>query len=372
VRQAQRGRTVPLQVHWRFCGLHGVPYNLEQMMNEPLTTEQLRQAAARLPRVPLAHLPTPLEDALRFARKFEGPRILIKRDDCTGMVMGGNKTRHNEFLFGEALKQKADVLVWGAGVQSNNCRQTAAACNKLGLECHLYLSRAAHNDDIQGNLLLDHLLGAKVHIIDTPMGPELDDMLLAQAKTLREQGRRPFVWDRVTGRPIAAVSYALCLAELLDQARALGVEPTHVYAAAAGATGAGLAIGKAILGWKGKVRLLCPIRWPWDTPADLADVANRTAVLLGLTHKVSAADIDVSTDYMGPKYGAVTPGGREAMDLLAKTEGILLDPVYTAKAMAGLIDDTRKKRLGPSDVAIFIHTGGTPAIFAYRDELMGR
>jgi D-cysteine desulfhydrase/L-cysteate sulfo-lyase len=208
-------------------------------MTAPLTTDQLRASAAKLPRVPLAHLPTPLEETTRFAKKLGGPRVFIKRDDCTGMVMGGNKTRHNEFLFGEALKQKADCLVWGAGVQSNNCRQTAAACNKLGLDCYLYLSRAAHNDDIQGNLLLDHILGAKVTIIDQPLGPELDDMLLAKAKELQDAGRRPFVWNRVTGRPIAAVSYALCLAELLDQAHALGVEPTHVYAAAAGATGAG-------------------------------------------------------------------------------------------------------------------------------------
>lgn len=342
------------------------------MNPSPLTTDQLRQAAARLPRVPLAHLPTPLEEVERFARKLEGPRIFIKRDDCTGMLMGGNKTRHNEFLFGEALKQKADVLVWGAGVQSNNCRQTAAACNKLGLDCHLFLSRAAHNDDVQGNLLLDHLMGAKVQIIDTPMGPDLDDLLLAKAKELRDQGRKPFVWDRITGRPIAAVSYALCMAEFLDQARARNVEPTHIYCAAAGATGAGLAIGKAILGWKGKVRLLCPIRWPWDTPADIAEVASHTAALLGLPHKVTAADIDISTDYMGPKYGAVTPGGREAMNLLARTEGILIDPVYTAKAMAGLIDDVRQKRLGANDVAVFIHTGGTPAVFAYRDELMAQ
>jgi 1-aminocyclopropane-1-carboxylate deaminase/D-cysteine desulfhydrase-like pyridoxal-dependent ACC family enzyme len=340
------------------------------MPAEFLSADQLRQAAGRLPRVPLAHLPTPLEEAERFTRRLEGPRILIKRDDCTGMAMGGNKTRHNEFLFGEALKQKADCLVWGAGVQSNNCRQTAATCNKLGLDCYLYLSRASHNDDIQGNLLLDHLLGAKIQIIDTPMGPDLDDLLLEKAKELREQGRKPFVWDRITGRPIAAVSYALCLAEILDQARARGIEPTHVYAAAAGATGAGLAIGKAILGWPGKVRLLCPIRWPWDTPADIAEVANHTATLLGLPHRLTAADIDIRDDYMGSKYGVVTAQGREALELLARTEGILLDPIYTAKAMAGLIDDVRQKRLTAPDRAVFIHTGGTPAIFAYRDELM--
>src|SRR5262249_34386303 len=115
-----------------------------------LSPAQLRQAVARLPRVALAHLPTPLEEAPRFSRRLDGPRIVLKRDASTGLLFGGNKTRHNEFLFAEALRQKADVLVWGAGTQSNNCRQTAAACNKLGLECRLYLTRAAHNDDVQG------------------------------------------------------------------------------------------------------------------------------------------------------------------------------------------------------------------------------
>ena len=193
---------------------------------------------------------------------------------------------------------------------------------------------------------------------------------LAKAAELRAQGRRPFVWDRITGRPIAAVSYALCLAEILEQMRALGVEPTHVYAAAAGATGAGLAIGKAILGWPGKVRLLCPIRWPWDTRQKLADVAGRTAALLRLPHRLSRDDVDLREDFIGPAYGAVTPGGWEALRLLATTEGVLLDPVYTAKAMAGLIHDAREGRLGRDDAVVFLHTGGLPAVFAYRDDLL--
>src|SRR5207302_778680 len=217
-------------------------------------------AVARLPRIALAHLPTPLEDAPRFSARLEGPRVLLKRDDCTGMLMGGNKTRHNEFLLAEALRRGADVLVWGAGVQSNNCRQTAAACNKRGLECHLYLTRAAHDDDVQGNLLLDHLMGATIHIADTPLGPELDDLLLARA-----------------------------------------------------------------------------------------EAANRASGLVGLPTRLTATDIDVREAYIGPRYGAVRPAGRGAMGLLARTEGGLLDPAYTAKAMAGLIDDKRAGRLGAKD-----------------------
>src|SRR5262245_52491722 len=156
-----------------------------------LSPEDVRRALAGLPRLSLAHLPTPLDEAPRFAEGIGVGRVLIKRDDCTGMLFGGNKTRHNEFLLADALRHGCDVIVWGAGVQSNNCRQTAAACAKLGLECHLYLTRATHNDDVQGNLLLDHLMGAHVHIIDVPMGPALDDLLLAKADEFRKAGRRP-------------------------------------------------------------------------------------------------------------------------------------------------------------------------------------
>jgi 1-aminocyclopropane-1-carboxylate deaminase/D-cysteine desulfhydrase-like pyridoxal-dependent ACC family enzyme len=342
------------------------------MKHAALSAEEIRRVIARLPRVPLAHLPTPLEEAPRFARRIEAPRIFVKRDDCTGMLFGGNKTRHNEFLLADALRQKADMLVWGAGIQSNNCRQTAAACAKLGLECHLYLTRATHNDDVQGNLLLDYLMGAHVHIVDLPMGPAMDDMLLAKAEEFRAAGRKPYVWNRITGRPIAAVSYVLCLIEIAEQLQRLGVEPSAIYCAAAGATGAGLALGRALLGLPWKVRLICPIRWPWDTPADLAEVANQTAALLGLPQRLTPEEIDIREDYVGPEYGAVTPAGREALDLLARTEGILIDPAYTSKAMAGLIDDVRCQRIEPGKPLVFLHTGGTPAVFAYRDELIAK
>lgn len=340
-------------------------------MTPPLTIADLRQVVSKLPRLDLAHLPTPLEEVPRFAERIGAGRVFIKRDDCTGLLFGGNKARHNEFLLAEALRRGADTIVWGAGVQSNNCRQTAAACCKLGLECRLYLTRAAHNDDVQGNLLLDHLMGAKVEIIDLPMGPELDSFILAKADEARAAGRKPYCWDRVTGRPLAAVSYVLCLAEILEQMRAAGQEPDVICVAAAGATGAGVALGKAVLGFKGSVRLVLPIKWPWKVKDDLADVANATAALLGLPHRVKPEEIEASEDYVGSGYGVITPEGRAAMDLLARTEGILLDPVYTAKAMAALIADVRHKRITPKQTVVFIHTGGLPAIFAYRDELVG-
>lgn len=335
-----------------------------------LTTAELRKCVDKLPRISLAHLPTPLEEVPRFSAQVGKARIFIKRDDCTGLAFGGNKTRHNEFLLAEAQRRGADVIVWGAGVQSNNCRQTAAACAKLGLECRLILSRASHNDDIQGNLLLDHLVGAHVEIVDVPLGPELDDIITKRAEELRAAGRRPYAWDRVHGRPLAAVSYALCLAEIIDQMRARSLEPSAVYASAAGATGAGLALGRTVLGLSCAIRLICPIRWPWNTREDMAELANQTASLLDLPHRFTARDIEATEDYVGPSYGCVTPEGREALGLLARTEGILLDPSYTSKAMAALIHDARHGRFTPNDLVVFIHTGGLPAIFAYRDELL--
>lgn len=335
-----------------------------------LTMTELKSRIGRFPRVDLSHLPTPLEGIPRFAEKIGGVRILMKRDDCTGMLFGGNKTRHNEFVLADALQQGADSVVWGAGIQSNNCRQTAAACAKLGLECRLFLSRGHHGEEIQGNLLLDYLVGAKVQIVDTPIGPELEALLQVKAEETRGAGRRPYCWSRKRALPLAAVSYVMCLAEIVEELERLKIEPAAVYVSSAGSTGAGLALGKLLLGLKCRVRSICPIRWPWDTAADLADIANQAAALLDLPHRLKPDDVEISNDFIGEGYGAMTESGWEAIDLLARTEGILLDPVYTAKAMAGLIHDVRERRIGTGQVAVFVHTGGLPAVFAYHEDLI--
>jgi D-cysteine desulfhydrase family pyridoxal phosphate-dependent enzyme len=340
-------------------------------MNFPvLSPEEVRRAFGALPRLHLAHLPTPLDEVPRFAERIGVGRVLIKRDDCTGMLFGGNKTRHNEFLLADALSRKCDVVVWGAGIQSNNCRQTAAACAKLGLECRLFLSRTTHDDDLQGNLLLDHLVGAHVELVDAPMGEPMLRLLKDRAEQLRTAGRRPYVWEEERGGPLAAVSYLLCMVEILEQVRQRDLMPTAIYASAAGSTGAGLALGRAVLGLPWQVRLIAPIRWPWDTPQKMADVAGRAAALLELPHRLTRDDVNLREDFIGPAYGAVTKESWEALRLLATTEGILLDPVYTAKAMSGLIHDAREGRLGRDDTVLFLHTGGLPAVFAYRDDLL--
>ncbi|HVC94964.1 MAG TPA: D-cysteine desulfhydrase family protein [Pirellulales bacterium] len=335
-------------------------------------TKELRRHVERLPRVELAHLPTPLEELPRFSAALGGPRVLIKRDDCTGLAFGGNKARHNEFLMGQAVAQGAEIVVWGAGVQSNNCRQTAAACAKLGLECRLVLGRGAHSAEVQGNLLLDHLLGAQVEIVEFPIGPKLYEYISAQAAKLRGEGRRVYSWENETVKPLAAVSYTLCVAEMAEQLAQRGDLPSAVYVASAGSTGSGLLLGKAVLGFEPALKIIAPIHWGWDHAQDMAATANRAAGLIGLPARVEPADVETSYDYIGDGYGQASAGGREALDLLARTEGILLDPVYTAKAMAALIDDVRQGRLPSDQPVVFIHTGGTPVLFACRDDVLER
>ena len=329
-----------------------------------LTPADLFAAAGRLPRVPLAHLPTPLEELPRFSRALGGGvRVFCKRDDCTGLLLGGNKARHNEFLLGDAVASGCDVVVWGAGVQSNNCRQTAAACARLGLPCHLLLSRAHGGTDPQGNLLLDYLVGAEVEFVDEPVGPALNARIAAKADTLRRQGHTPYFWQPARVGPPAAVSYAVCVAEIVHQLAALRLTADALYVASSGATGAGVSLGRKLLGVPA-ARMICPMPWPWSIPDAVARDANAAAELMGLPHRLTAADVDADEGHIAPGYGRPSPGGQEALHLLARTEAVLLDPTYSAKGMAGLVADVRAGRFKPGSVLVFIHTGGSPAIFA--------
>lgn len=341
------------------------------MPGPKLSPAEVRHAADRLPRVRLAHLPTPLEDAPRFAEALGGGvRVLVKRDDCTGLVLGGNKARHNEFLLGDAVAKGCDVVVWGAGVQSNNCRQTAAGCAKFGIECRLFLSRGTYRTEPQGNLLLDYLVGAHVEFTDAAIGPELDAVLAAKAEEFRRAGRNPYFWDRPRVVPLAAVSYAVCVAEIAEQLAAMGVKPGALYVSSSGATGAGVVLGKALLGLDYPARLICPMLWPWHIPTALAQDANTAAEFMGLPHRVVPQEIDADESYVAPGYGMPSDAGREAFDLLARTEAILLDPVYTAKALAALIADVRAGKYPPGSTVVFIHTGGVPAIFAEPEKVL--
>ncbi|MFQ5733455.1 MAG: D-cysteine desulfhydrase family protein [Planctomycetaceae bacterium] len=345
-------------------------------MNESAdySPRQLREHVNRLPRFPLGHLPTPLEFAERFSDALGGPRLFLKRDDCTGLLFGGNKTRHNEFLIADALQKGADTFVWGAGVQSNNCRQTAAACVKARLDCHLVLGRgkplsAGEPDRVQGNLLLDHLAGASYEIVSEPVGAELDARIAERADEFKAAGRNVYMWDRDAVKPLAAVSYVLCLLEIVEQAQEQGFTPDALYVCSAGSTGSGLALAAAALGCDFPVRSICPIRWEWDTQTDMCRIANRAAELIGIDTRLKRDDFDITFDYIGPGYGRVSDAGLEAIQRLARAEAVVLDPVYSGKAMAGLIDHVRNNRLAGAANVVFVHTGGTPALFAFTEEL---
>lgn len=333
---------------------------------------QLREAIDRLPRFPLGHLPTPLEYLPRFSEALGGPRVWIKRDDCTGLAFGGNKTRHNEFLIADALEKGTDTIVWGAGLQSNNCRQTAAGCAKAGLDCHLVLGRgkpADGPDPIQGNLLLDHLVGASVEIVDEGVGPGVDKKIALAAERLRGEGRKVYEWDRMTVKPLAAISYMLCTMEILDQAAANDFTVDAAYICSAGSTGAGLSLAAVAMGQEFPIRHITPIVWPWDTQADMVRIANEAAQRLDIETRLELSDIDVSEEYVGPDYGVLTAGCVEAITLLARTEGILLDPSYSGKSMSGLIDHIRQGQFTSDQNVVFVHTGGTPALFVYNEQL---
>jgi 1-aminocyclopropane-1-carboxylate deaminase/D-cysteine desulfhydrase-like pyridoxal-dependent ACC family enzyme len=336
-----------------------------------LTTAALRQAIDRVPRFHLAHLPTPLEPLRNLSRELGGPTIWIKRDDCTGLAFGGNKTRHNEFLIGAALAEGADYFVWGAGVQSNNCRQTVAACAKAGLPIHLVLSRAHISGPVetQGNLLLDHLMGASIEFVDAPVGPALDAIIADRAEQLRQKGHHPFFWNRNPVVPIAAISYVECAVEIAEQCQHEEIEPAAIYVSSCGSTGSGVALGAFALGLTAPVRNIAPLTWPWDTSTDMAEVANDVAERLQLPHRLAASDLDVSEEYIAPGYGTPSADCLEAIQLVARTEAILLDPIYSGKAMAGLIDHVRRGDFSAEENIVFVHTGGTPVLFAMTDLL---
>ncbi len=342
-----------------------------------LSTQTLRTQIAGVPRIPLAHLPTPLELLPRFSQSVSpnGPRIWIKRDDCTGLLFGGNKARHNEFLIADALAKGADLVVWGAGVQSNNCRQTAAACAKVGLDIHLVLGRgkpAIEPDAVQGNLLLDHIVGASIEIVEESIGPMLDQKIAEVAERFRARGRKVYLWDRPVVLPLAAVSYALCMAEIVEQSSANGFEPAAVYVSSSGSTGAGVALGAKALGVTFPVKSIAPMIWPWDSRQELSATANQAAELIGIETRLTPDDILFMGDYLGPGYGQPSDAGIEAMTLLARTEGLLVEHVYTAKALSGLIDHIRGGQFRADQDVVFVHTGGTPAIFAEAEMLAER
>ena len=328
---------------------------------------ELRRRLNALPRFHLTDLPTPLQELPNLTRRLGGPRLLMKRDDLTQSGLGGNKNRKFQFEVGAALHQGCDVLLWAGGVmQSNHARQCAAAARRAGMDVVLVLNEGPHGNELQGNRLLLDLLGADVRPTgrDGMFGHEAE--LASTADELRAEGRRPFV---IEYGPLTSIGYVECVLEVHEQSQALGADITHLYVASGGGTQAGLELGNRALGAGYAIRGFSPLIVDGGRTAQQAAMANATAGLLGLDVHIRPEDIWNSQAFVGPAYAEATPEGLAAMRLVAETEGIFLEPVYTGKAFAALLHDIRRGELTAEDTVVFLHTGGTPLIFAYAAEL---
>lgn len=315
----------------------------------------------RRPRVPIAHLPTPLEMLPRLTALLGGPQLWVKRDDQTGLATGGNKARKLEFLVAEALAQGADTLVTCGAAQSNHARQTAAAAARFGLTCTLVL-RGEPPPQAQGNLLLDQILGAEIVWAGAD---DLSARLEETADALRSRGRRPYIVPYGGSNPVGVCGYIAAMEELLAQAAPIGAFFDHiVLASSSGGTQAGLMVAARALGYRGRILGISV-----DMPAGplrrrMAELAAATADHLGLPLSFASEDFAVEDGYLGGGYGVIGDREREAIRLLARTEGLLLDPVYTGRAFGGLIDLIRRGAFSPQERVLFWHTGGVAGLFA--------
>jgi D-cysteine desulfhydrase len=324
----------------------------------------------KLPRFLLAQLPTPLEFLPRLSRELGGPELLIKRDDQTGLAFGGNKTRKLEFLVGQALEQGADTLVTVGAAQSNHCRQTAAAAAKAGLKCELILN-GKRPDVLNGNLLLNELLGASCHWIERSERPA---KLRELPNQLRAQGRQPYVIPVGGSNAVGATGYVVAMQELTGQLNALELQADHiVFGSSSGGTQAGIVLGARVAGFKGQLHGLSIDKDEPELEAyeeEVTEIENECSEYIGSELLLTKDDIKVIYGYMGEGYGVVGKLEREAIRLMARCEGIILDPVYAGRAFGALVDLIRTGAFKKGETILFWHTGGAPALFAYTREFM--
>lgn len=323
---------------------------------------------ARFPRHFLAHLPTPLERLDRLSAELGGPEIWIKRDDCTGLSTGGNKTRKLEFLMAEAEQRGADMVMTQGATQSNHARQTAAFAAKIGMDCHILLEdRTGSNNanyNSNGNVLLDHLHGATTE--KRPGGLDMNAEMEKVADRLRAEGRNVYTIPGGGSNPTGALGYVNCAFEMLGQFNDRGLKVDHiVHATGSAGTQAGLITGLKAM--NAQIPLLgIGVRAPKPKQEEnVFNLARATAEKLGCPDVVQREDVVANTDYVGEGYGIPTESGLEAIAMFAELEAILLDPVYSAKGAAGLIDLVRKGHFKKGERIVFLHTGGAAALFGY-------
>jgi L-cysteate sulfo-lyase len=325
---------------------------------------------AKFPRIRLGHGPTPLEPMPNLTRLLGGPTLWIKRDDCTGLATGGNKTRKLEYLMAEAVAQGADTVITQGATQSNHARQTVAAACRLNMQSHVILedrtgyTRAEYKRS--GNVFLDALMGASIS--EVPADTDMTAAMAALAEKLRGEGRKPYVIPGGGSTPIGALGYVTCALELAAQANDAGLDiDCLVHATGSAGTQAGLVAGMS--GARTQVPVLgIGVRAPRPAQEQkVFDLACQTAELLGTAGSVRREDVVANCDYVGAGYGLPTPGMVEAVTLVARHEGILLDPVYSGKGMAGLIDLVRKGHFRAGQNVVFLHTGGAVALYGYTE-----
>lgn len=325
---------------------------------------------ARYPRLHFAHLATPLEPMHQLTKLLDGPNLWIKRDDCTGLAGGGNKTRKLEFLMADALEQGADTIITQGATQSNHARQTVAIATKLGMECHILLEDRTGSADVDynynGNVMLDQLFGGILR--KYPGGTDMNAAMEELASELKAAGKKPYIVPGGGSNEIGALGYVNCALELLGQANDTGLRIDHVvHATGSAGTQAGLVTG--LSGSNSGIPVLgIGVRVPREQQeANVFRLAERTAEKLGISGVVKREDVVANCDYVGEGYGIPAPSTLEAIELFARHEGILLDPVYSGKGGAGLIDLIRKGHFKKGENVVFLHTGGAQALFGYRD-----
>ncbi|MBX3142256.1 MAG: pyridoxal-phosphate dependent enzyme [Trueperaceae bacterium] len=332
----------------------------------------LKSRLAALPRARFAHLPTPLDHCLNLGADLVGIDLWVKRDDATGMALGGNKTRQLEFMLGHALSEGCDCIIQGAASQSNHSRQLAAAGARLGLEVHLTPWLDARSRPVQGNFLLSHLYGAKLHPI--PLGASSIEAKTQLAERLRAEGRKPYIVGMGAHEALvlAAVAYVDAFVEILGQ---LGEDrlPDWIFATSQGSTQAGLLAAARILGLDVTIvgiNPLGPDHEAYSPPAVIERMVLDAAERLGYQIELEPGDVINRTDFVGESYGIPSRAGLAALRRLAEREGILLDPVYSSKGFSGVIGAVESGEVAPGDRVVFVHTGGLPIVFPYAEEIL--
>ncbi|MCE5323885.1 D-cysteine desulfhydrase family protein [bacterium] len=321
-----------------------------------------------IPRISLTALPTPLDNAPRLAKKLGLRKLLIKRDDCTTLAGGGNKARKLEYLMADALQKECDVVLTDGGPQSNHARMTAGAACKVGIgECILFIG-GPRFDRFYGNLLLDVVFGAQIRFLEDATVKQMEDAMANEARSLRLRGKKPYVIPMGGSTPLGALGYVQGIRELADQLSCEDKAPLIVMAVGSAGTMAGCILGARLFLPEADVLGISVTGKAETLRQHAAQEANGSADLIEVNEHFEPDELNINDEYYGERYGVPSEAGNKAILMAAQTEGIILDPVYTGKAMSGLIGLAQSGGIDPDRTVVFIHTGGSAGLMAFEDQ----